>query len=71
MNDKEREIMNNIKELYEFATENPNMEFHVAYTDNGKNLNGYTSQEMADMFCTYPIPENMVFHEGFIKLFDK
>ena len=65
-----QQIKYNIKELYEFAKENPDLEFHVAYTDKGKNLNGYSSQEMADMFCAYPIPENMVFHEGFATLFD-
>lgn len=65
-----KEIKYNIKELYDFAIEHPDLEFHVAYTDTGKNLNGYSSKEMADMFCAFPIPDNMVFHEGFVNLFE-
>lgn len=65
-----KQIVENIKELYEFAVTNPELEFHVAYTDSGKNLNGYTAKEMASMFATYKIPDNMVFHEGFGKLIE-
>lgn len=63
------QIVNNIKELYDTAIQNPNKEFLVAYSVDGKkNLNGYTDQEMADMFSSFPIPSNMVFEEGFSKL---
>jgi hypothetical protein len=41
--------------------------FLVAYTTQ-PNLNGYTPQQMADMFCSQPIPDNMVFEEQFSKL---
>lgn len=66
-----RDITRNIAELYEYAKINPNKEFLVAY-GLGKNLNGYTSEEMADMFFhAGEIPKNMVFEENFKKLIDK
>ena len=63
------QIQNNIKDLYDVARQNPDKEFLVAYSVDGKkNLNGYTDQDMADMFSAFPIPDNMVFEEGFSKL---
>ena len=61
-------ITNNIKKLYEVARQNPTKEFLVS--DYSKsNLNGYTGQEMADMFnAAAPIPSNIVFNEDFDKL---
>ena len=61
------QIKDQIKKLYETALENPNKEFLIAYKI-GKNLNAYTPQEMADMFSSMDIPENIVFEEGFSKL---
>jgi hypothetical protein len=62
------DITNNIKKLYEVAKENPTKEFLVSdYSES--NLNGYTGQEMADMFTAAgPIPSNIVFNENFDKL---
>jgi len=57
-----------IAEFYRFAEEHPEMEFLVAYTGNGKNLNGYTNNEMALMFRSGDIPSNVVFEEEFSKL---
>ncbi len=62
------EIEWQISILYEHAEYNSDKEFYVAYSGEGKNLNGYTPQEMADMFSSSPIPENMVFEEEFSKL---
>jgi hypothetical protein len=63
------QIQSNIKELYDFAKQNPDKEFLVAYrVDGKKNLNGYTDQDMADMFSAFPIPDNIVFEEEFSKL---
>jgi predicted SprT family Zn-dependent metalloprotease len=63
------QIESNIKELYNVALQNPDKEFLVAYSvDDKKNLNGYTDQDMANMFSAFPIPNNMVFEEGFSKL---
>ena len=62
------DITNNIKKLYEVAKQNPTKEFLVSdYSES--NLNGYTGQEMADMFTAAgPIPSNIVFNENFDKL---
>jgi len=62
------QIIENIKELYSVAKENTNKEFLIP--DYSKsNLNGYTGQEMADMFSAAgPIPNNIVFHKNFDKL---
>jgi len=57
----QRQIMQQIGQLYDFATKHPEMEFLVAYTGKGTNLNAYSSQEMANMFSFMEIPENIVF----------
>ena len=63
------DITNNIKKLYETARKNSSKEFLVS-DYSGKNLNGYTGQELADMFANAgPIPNNIVFHDNFQKLF--
>lgn len=61
-------IMEQIKDLYDFALENSNLEFIVAYSGKGKNLNGYSNKEMARMFSSFIIPDNIVFEEDFSKL---
>ena len=62
------EIIKEIKNLYEFARQNPTKEFLVSdYSES--NLNGYSGQEMADMFVNAgTIPSNIVFNENFDKL---
>jgi predicted NAD-dependent protein-ADP-ribosyltransferase YbiA (DUF1768 family) len=63
-----QEIIEGVKKLYEYAKENPTKEFLVS-DYSGTNLNGYTGQEMADMFINAgPIPSNIVFNENFDKL---
>ncbi len=56
-----------IRDLYTYAILNKDKEFYIAY-GTGKNLNAYTPQEMADMFSSYSIPDNIVFEERFSKL---
>lgn len=66
-------IVENIKELYVTAKAHPDKSFYIGYTydtyPNGqpkKSLNGYTSQETVEMFCSAgDIPDNIVFHESF------
>ncbi len=57
-----------------------NPEFLVAYTAEGQNLSGYTSQELAEMFyiakpipnnIAKPIPNNVIFEDKFTKLIYK
>lgn len=62
------QIIDNIKEMYDKARELSDKEFMVAYTVS-KNLNGYSSQEMADMFVAAgPIPGNVIFNDEFAEL---
>lgn len=62
------QIKEQIHNLYEYAKENPDKEFLVAYSGTGQNLNAYSNQEMADMFNSEPIPNNVVFEQEFNKL---
>ena len=60
------DISKSIKKLYKFADFNSSTEFLIAYTADGKNLNGYSNQEMADMFYNDgDVPDNIVFESGF------
>ena len=63
-------IITQIKKLYLYAEENKNLDFFVAYSGSKINLNGYSNQEMANMFFIEEPPRNMVFEEGFSKLRD-
>lgn len=65
-------IIYNIKEMYDCARNNPQLQFIVTYKrelwDNKsekKSLNGYTPSEMIDMFIAHDIPENIVFHNSY------
>jgi hypothetical protein len=60
-----------IARLYAFARLQPDLEFLVAYTASGSNLNGYTPDEMAEAFALCPIPHNLVFEENFAKLIER
>lgn len=59
------QIEKNIKDLYEFAEKNPEKEFFIAYTYEGFNLNGYTGDEMFEMFTSTNIPSNIIFNDTF------
>ena len=66
------QIKANIDEMYEVAKKFPEKSFLVSYQyetyPNGtqkKSLNGYTSQEMLEMFVRADIPENIVFHDSY------
>jgi len=61
-------IEEQIKELYNFAINNPQLDFYIPYKGNGSNLNSYSSKEMAEMFNCESIPSNIVFEEEFYKL---
>lgn len=62
------QIIEQINKLYDFANENPDKEFLVAYSGTGSNLNNYSNQEMADMFNRPFIPNNITFESEFFKL---
>ena len=65
----EDDIADSIEQLYNVARENPEKEYLVN-DYSGTNLNGYTGEEMAEMFTVYQgneIPSNIVFSEEFEK----
>jgi len=68
----ESQIIVNIDELYECAKQNPDKKFLITFQyetwPNGtpkKSLNGYTSEEMFQMFVRPDIPSNIVFHDSY------
>lgn len=65
------QIKEQISKLYEYAKQNPDKEFLVAYSSEGSNLNAYSNEEMASFFSNTTIPNNIVFEEGFAKLLNK
>lgn len=64
------QIINNIKDLYDYAKDNSDKTFYIAYTYEGFNLNGYTGDEMFEMFTSNEIPLNIVFNDTFEIKFD-
>jgi len=60
-------ILDQIKEFYNFAS-NAQFDFIVAYSGSDVNLNGYSNQDMADMFSEYPVPKNIIFEVTFYNL---
>jgi hypothetical protein len=63
-------ITKQIIALYMYAQDHPDQQFMVAY-GTGKNLNGYTPQQMAIMFAVQQPPDNIVFERYFGLLVDK
>jgi hypothetical protein len=61
-------IISQIKDLYDYALSNQEKDIYVAYRGSGSNLNSYSPQEMASMFSSHQIPNNMVFEEEFSNL---
>lgn len=75
----ENDIKNNIKKLYEFANNNPDKLFFIAYDGkdpNAVSLNGKSRKTLANLFyqagmnsgVILMIPENIIFEENFSKL---
>lgn len=66
-----KQILQEIKKFYQYAESKPELEFLVAYTANGYNLCGYTSKELAQLFSSLTIPNNVIFEDKFAELFKK
>ena len=62
------QIISQINKLYEYATLHPDKEFIIAYKCGDNNLNAYSSEDMAKMFASRDIPENIVFDKLFYEL---
>ena len=63
------QIKENIKDLYYYAENNKELNFLIAYKLDDKNLNGYSSLEIVEVFDSFIIPCNIVFHDSFRKYF--
>jgi len=63
-------IRESIARLYECARQHPELDFLIAYRHDGTRLlNGYSIEEMAEMFGNPKyIPDNIVFEVEFYKL---
>lgn len=62
-------ISANIDELYECARNNPEKTFFIAYKNETRNLNGYTSKDMWNLFTDgKDVPPNIRSHESFKSL---
>ena len=62
------QIISQIEKLYKYATLHPEKEFIIAYKCGDNNLNAYSSEDMAKMFASRDIPENIVFDKQFYEL---
>ena len=62
------QVISQIDKLYEYATLHPEKEFIIAYKSNDHNLNAYSSEEMAKMFASRDIPQNIIFDKKFYEL---
>ena len=69
------QIRANICDLYNVAQTNSALQFLIGYTTKtyrgGCYRNGYSPQEMADMFSSYPIPNNIIFNCEFARLLNQ
>ena len=62
------QIISQIDKLYKYATLHPDKEFIIAYKCGDNNLNAYSSRDMAKMFASRYIPNNIVFDKDFYEL---
>ena len=62
------QIISQIDKLYKYATLHPDKEFIIAYKCGDNNLNAYSSEDMAKMFASRDVPENIVFDKLFYEL---
>jgi hypothetical protein len=63
-----KQIIRNIHKFFVFAKSHPHLTFLVAYGAKKKNLNGYTAEEMAQMFFEGLVgrkPKNVKFEKEF------
>lgn len=66
----EESIRAQILRLYRFAETHTTMDFYVVY-GVGNYLNGYTPEEMAELFSWHSIPLNIIFEDNFNKLVNR
>ena len=59
------QIKENIRELYQDATENPKLVYFIVYQKSSNNLNGYSPSEIINQFLSLDVPDNIRFHNSF------
>lgn len=60
------QIKENIKEMYKLARKRKDLKFYIAYKNETRNLNGYSSEEMFELFTDkLQIPKNIIFSDTF------
>lgn len=64
------QMLINVIHLYLYASANAELEFMIAYTP-APNLNGYTPIEMAELFLSVPVPNNIVFNEELMLMYNE
>ena len=62
------QIISQINKLYKYASMHPDKEFIIPYKCSDYNLNAYSSEDMAKMFASIVIPQNIVFDKLFYEL---
>ena len=64
-----KDIINNIKKLYETAKSIPNKQFKIAYRNgmNERTLSGYTGEELVSFFKAAELPKNIQISEEWSK----
>jgi len=65
------QVKEEIVGLYKFALDHPNLEFLIAYRDDNANRCKHTSEELASMFSSFDIPNNIIFEQDFAFLVNK
>lgn len=67
----EDEILYQLTNLATYSRSHPELEFIIFYSGKGYNLNGYTPQEMANIFSMVDWADNVIFEHLFAKLMQR
>lgn len=66
------QISDNILELYKTANNHKDKRFLIAYKNQNSNLNGYSSEEIFELFVkNKDVPNNIIFNDSFKSLVNK
>lgn len=69
-----QQLLDNIEELFEVARNMPTKSFILAYKRGDSNLNGYSSEELIELFTSKAkseTPKNIIFHESWKTYFQR
>ncbi|OOF08221.1 MULTISPECIES: A1S_2505 family phage non-structural protein [unclassified Salinivibrio] len=69
-----QQLSDNIEELFEVSRSMPTKSFILAYKRGDSNLNGYSSEELIELFTSKAkseTPSNIIFHESWKAYFQR